>query len=40
MTIIKGAYLGYVLIGILAFILGITVTLLCIHLRRYYDSKR
>ena len=40
MTIINGAYLGYVVIGLLAFVLGITVTLLCIHLSRYYNSKR
>ncbi len=32
--ILAAPYLGYVIIGILAFLLGICVTLLCVHLAR------
>jgi len=32
--ILSAPYLGYVIIGVLAFLLGICVTLLCVHLAR------
>ena len=35
--IISGPYIGYVIIGILAFVLGVLVTLLCKHI---YDLKK
>ena len=35
--IISGPYIGYVIIGVLAFALGILVTLLCKHI---YDLKK
>ncbi len=33
-----GAALGFVVIGILAFILGITVTILCYRIKRYHQK--
>ena len=35
-----GRYVGYVVIGVLAFLLGIAVTLLGIHLRNRQDGER
>ena len=35
--IISGPYIGYVIIGVLAFVLGILITLLCKHI---YDLKK
>lgn len=32
--LLSTAYMGYVVIGLLAFLLGVCVTLLCLHLRR------
>jgi len=37
--IISGPGLGYAVIGILAFVLGICVTLLCLALRDYHDLR-
>ena len=33
--ILSGPYMGMIVVGLLAFLLGITVTLLCQHYKRY-----
>ena len=38
--ILTAPWLGYVIISVLAFLLGICVTLLCLHLRRRKESER
>ncbi|MDD3251677.1 MAG: DUF4179 domain-containing protein [Lachnospiraceae bacterium] len=36
----SGGALGYIIIGVLAFALGVSVTVLCIHLRRREEDNR
>ena len=32
--LLRASYMGYVVIGILAFLLGVSITFLCIHLKK------
>ena len=38
--LLNTSYMGYVVIGVLAFLLGVCVTLLCLHLRRLRKKER
>ena len=38
--LLNTSYMGYVVIGILAFLLGVCVTMLCLHLRRLRKKER
>ena len=38
--LLAAPYIGYVAVGILAFALGICVTLLCIHLKKLLEKER
>ncbi len=38
--ILSGQYTGYVVVGIIAFVLGIFVTLLCLHVKETKDNDR
>lgn len=38
--ILQVSYMGYVIVGLLAFILGILVTLLCIHWKKMKQKER
>ena len=38
--LLNASYMGYVVIGILAFLLGVSVTLLCLRFRKFSEMER
>ncbi len=38
--LLNASYMGYVVVGVLAFLLGVCVTMLCLHLRRLRKKER